>query len=55
METIHFPEDRCIMCGIVIPEGRQVCVCCEDRILRPESGTPQPTKTSPMIPRLRKN
>jgi len=24
-----FAEERCIMCGAVIPEGRQVCPMCE--------------------------
>lgn len=23
-------EDRCVMCGTVIPEGRMVCIGCED-------------------------
>ena len=53
MGTIHFPEDRCIMCGVVIPEGRQVCVCCEDGILRPGTKTPESTK--PLISILRKS
>ena len=22
-------EDRCVMCGAIIPEGRQVCPACE--------------------------
>lgn len=22
-------EDRCVICGAVIPEGRQVCLLCE--------------------------
>ncbi len=25
-------EETCIVCGAVIPEGRQVCLNCEDRI-----------------------
>ena len=24
-------EDKCIICGSVIPEGRQVCIACEKR------------------------
>lgn len=27
-------EDRCVMCGAVIPEGRQVCKACENMVLR---------------------
>ena len=26
-------EDRCIMCGEYVPEGRQVCKVCENQIL----------------------
>ena len=27
-------EDRCIMCGEIIPEGRMVCPACEAAVLR---------------------
>jgi len=30
-------EDRCVMCGAVIPEGRQVCPQCEARVLEQAS------------------
>lgn len=26
-------EDRCVMCGEIIPEGRMVCPVCEERVL----------------------
>jgi len=26
-------EDRCVMCGEIIPEGRMVCPVCEKRVL----------------------
>ena len=26
--------ETCIMCGIIIPEGRQVCPTCEDKVLQ---------------------
>lgn len=26
-------EDRCVMCGDIIPEGRMVCPVCEERVL----------------------
>lgn len=29
MGKIRKSEDRCICCGEIIPEGRQVCVRCE--------------------------
>lgn len=29
-------EDRCVMCGEVIPEGRMVCPSCEKNILKQE-------------------
>lgn len=25
-------EDRCVICGEIIPEGRHVCLGCEDAI-----------------------
>ena len=27
-------EDRCVICGDIIPEGRQVCPNCEDKVMR---------------------
>lgn len=36
MEQYRFPEERCVMCGAVIPEGRQVCRDCERAILERE-------------------
>ena len=27
-------EDRCVCCGEVIPEGRQVCLNCENRMTK---------------------
>ena len=32
-QHIMFSEDTCVICGEVIPEGRQVCPICEHRIL----------------------
>ena len=29
MSVTHFREERCVMCGEVIEEGRQVCLRCE--------------------------
>lgn len=26
---MYFSEERCVMCGEIIPEGRMVCPCCE--------------------------
>ena len=26
--------DRCVSCGVVVPEGRQVCWCCERNIVK---------------------
>lgn len=28
-KIFEFAEEHCIMCGAVIPEGRQVCPLCE--------------------------
>lgn len=30
-------EDRCIVCGEAIPEGRQVCQMCEYKIMEDEN------------------
>lgn len=27
--AVEEEENRCVMCGEIIPEGRQVCPCCE--------------------------
>ena len=27
-------EDRCVMCGEIIPEGRMVCPVCEHKIMQ---------------------
>ncbi len=35
-------EDRCVSCGAIIPEGRQVCKTCEEKIMNKE-GYPDPT------------
>ena len=32
-------EDRCIMCGEIIPEGRQVCWSCEHKIMEDKNDT----------------
>ncbi|MBO7423261.1 MAG: DUF2116 family Zn-ribbon domain-containing protein [Oscillospiraceae bacterium] len=29
-------EDRCVVCGAVIPEGRQICPRCEAEVPRPK-------------------
>ena len=30
-------EERCVICGEIIPEGRMVCPACEAAILRGET------------------
>ena len=34
MGNVNFSVDRCVICGDMVPEGRQVCFLCEGRILR---------------------
>lgn len=29
-----FSEEHCVMCGAVIPEGRQVCMECERNVMQ---------------------
>lgn len=36
------PENKCIFCGTIIPEGRQVCKNCEVKMMNKE-GYPDPT------------
>lgn len=31
-------EDRCVMCGQIIPEGRQVCPLCESKCKERKAG-----------------
>lgn len=28
-DELHFPADRCVCCGEIVPEGRAVCPNCE--------------------------
>lgn len=30
-------DDRCVICGEIIPEGRMVCPNCEEKILNKQS------------------
>ena len=34
-------EDRCVMCGAVVLEGRMVCPDCEDAVLHGEAPAPR--------------
>lgn len=34
MGSMVFSEEHCVMCGAVIPEGRQVCMECERRVMQ---------------------
>ena len=40
-----FAEEHCVICGAVIPEGRQICPLCEDTACTPKkpAGIPAPT------------
>lgn len=33
MSMLIFTEDRCVMCGVLIPEGRMICPNCEQEVL----------------------
>lgn len=41
MSITYFSEDRCVICGEIIEEGRQVCPRCQSRITQAE---PTPKK-----------
>lgn len=32
MPVINYSEERCVMCGQIIPEGRMVCLTCEMKV-----------------------
>ena len=42
-------EDRCVMCGAIIPEGRQVCWICERKVHERKSDPDK--KISPKVSR----
>lgn len=44
MEQYVFSEERCVMCGAVIPEGRQVCRDCERGVLEKEQAAREQRK-----------
>ena len=33
LDMVSIMEDKCIVCGDYVPEGRQVCISCERKIL----------------------
>ena len=49
-KEVIFMEDRCIMCGEYVPEGRQVCKSCEERVI----GGEKPVKRSKKERHIRK-
>ena len=44
-------EERCVVCGAVIPEGRQVCPLCEKRWIPAsfERGNTPPDKNKEVV------
>ena len=40
-------EDRCVCCGAVIPEGRQVCLICDKKIYGNGTGGTAELKSCP--------
>ena len=42
-------DNKCVMCGDIIPEGRQVCPMCEDTVIKNEV-TPNGITTSQKQP-----
>lgn len=34
MGKMYFAVDRCVMCGEIVDEGRQVCEACENKVNR---------------------
>lgn len=45
MSIAYFSEERCVMCGEVIEEGRQVCFRCERMTFQQEDHTDEPKIT----------
>lgn len=56
MAIYIYSEDRCVMCGQIVPEGRMVCPVCEkdveERTAQKQSA--QTRKTFPALPGFRK-
>jgi len=46
-------EDRCVMCGEIIPEGRMVCPVCEERVLTRKGERRQRGNTGHILPSVR--
>lgn len=43
MSVTCFTEERCVMCGEIIPEGRQVCPRCEKLV---DQNKPEPQEST---------
>ena len=56
MAIYIYSEDRCVMCGRIVPEGRMVCPMCEkDAEARTaQMQAMQSRKSFPALPALRK-
>lgn len=56
MAIYIYSEDRCVMCGQVIPEGRMVCPLCEKDVEERTAQKPvaQEQKAFPMLLGFRK-
>lgn len=48
MSVTHFTEERCVMCGEVIEEGRQVCWKCDKAVF---GAKPQPQESTNRLKR----
>ena len=46
MSVTHFTEERCVMCGEVIEEGRRVCLRCE-KLAKLDTPEPRESTTRP--------
>lgn len=46
MSVTHFTEERCVTCGEIIEEGRQVCLRCE-KLAKQDAKEVQETTTRP--------
>ena len=46
MSITYFSEERCVMCGEIIEEGRQVCFRC-DKLIYQSRPEPRESNTRP--------
>jgi len=50
---LYNSEERCVMCGDYVPEGRMVCLLCEMKVNEMEPARVPPARKPGLFQRLR--